>query len=175
MCCQHETITKANWHCGHVISNKNGGMMTEQNMRPICMGCNVNMRDENMKDYMERLGFNTISLHKSRFKNSLLYVTYTSLEVHVMNGDQIKDLWRFFHLWDGNRTLDMERARGMAGKVDYMLAPMTLCKVADADILYLIDGQHRHMAWTLDGCKSETKWLNMSIVRLQSLLHIISV
>ena len=42
-CCKLEKITTANWHCGHIKSEKNGGKVHISNLRPICAGCNCSM------------------------------------------------------------------------------------------------------------------------------------
>jgi hypothetical protein len=52
ICC-NEKITKRNYHCGHIISDKNGGYINVYNLRPICMGCNTSMGEQNMFDYMK--------------------------------------------------------------------------------------------------------------------------
>lgn len=44
-----------NWHCGHVISHHNGGKMSEDNLRPICIACNLDMSSTNWVEYEERL------------------------------------------------------------------------------------------------------------------------
>ena len=32
------------WHCGHVVAHKNGGKVILENLRPVCKGCNWEMR-----------------------------------------------------------------------------------------------------------------------------------
>ena len=59
-CCKLESITNANWHCGHIISEKNGGAIHLNNLRPICAGCNSSMGKMNMHDFMKKYGFDTI-------------------------------------------------------------------------------------------------------------------
>jgi len=44
--------TKLNgWHCGHLISRKNGGFTVVNNLRPICSGCNIRMSSTNWDEY----------------------------------------------------------------------------------------------------------------------------
>lgn len=56
-CCKLEKITTANWHCGHITSEKNGGKVHINNLRPICAGCNCSMGRMNMLDFMKKYGF----------------------------------------------------------------------------------------------------------------------
>ena len=56
ICCGDEDITTANWHCGHIISEKHGGEPTIQNLRPICGGCNTSMGTNNMESFMKKYG-----------------------------------------------------------------------------------------------------------------------
>lgn len=56
-CCKSETISRANFHCGHVIAHSNGGETTVQNLRPICPSCNMSMGSKNMEDFMRKCGF----------------------------------------------------------------------------------------------------------------------
>ena len=70
-CCKLETITNANWHCGHIVSEKNGGKVHIDNLRPICAGCNCSMGKTNMFEFMEKYGFDTITNPKqSKTKKS---------------------------------------------------------------------------------------------------------
>lgn len=56
-CCKKEHITKGNFQCGHVISEKDGGKCTIENLRPICGLCNTSMGTTNMNDFIEKHGF----------------------------------------------------------------------------------------------------------------------
>lgn len=47
-CCDFEIISQANFHCGHIISEKEGGSLDIDNLRPICGNCNSSMGIENM-------------------------------------------------------------------------------------------------------------------------------
>ena len=71
-CCKLETITTANWHCGHVISEKNGGAVHLNNLRPICAGCNCSMGKTDMFDFMHKYGFDTIGENNPPINKPLL-------------------------------------------------------------------------------------------------------
>jgi 5-methylcytosine-specific restriction endonuclease McrA len=47
-------ITQLSFHAGHVISEKNGGEINVNNLRPICQNCNSSMGTTNMNDYIEK-------------------------------------------------------------------------------------------------------------------------
>jgi hypothetical protein len=57
--CRVTTISMRHHHCGHVVSEKNGGKCTIDNLRPVCANCNLSMNTMNMKEYIEKFG-----LHK---------------------------------------------------------------------------------------------------------------
>ena len=63
MCCEINEIKMNNFHCGHVISEANGGSISIENLRPICSSCNLSMKTENMNDFKKRcsFGFNIYS------------------------------------------------------------------------------------------------------------------
>ena len=56
-CCKKEPITKSNFDCGHIISEKNGGTVHLDNLKPICRACNSSMSSKNMDDFMKHYGF----------------------------------------------------------------------------------------------------------------------
>ena len=51
-CCKLTDITQLSFHCGHVISEKNGGKIDIDNLRPICQNCNSSMGITNMNDFI---------------------------------------------------------------------------------------------------------------------------
>ena len=51
LCCKHQEIRQIDFHCGHVIAEKNGGTMTIDNLRPICSQCNLSMSIQNMDEF----------------------------------------------------------------------------------------------------------------------------
>ena len=63
-CCQTETITRNNFDCGHIISEKNGGYIKLENLKPICRACNSSMGVMNMTEYMKKYGFDKIANKK---------------------------------------------------------------------------------------------------------------
>lgn len=60
-CCNSEIITKANYECGHIISEKNGGKVDIHNLRPICSSCNKSVGSRNMDEFMQRYGLDKCS------------------------------------------------------------------------------------------------------------------
>jgi DNA mismatch repair protein MutS len=64
-CCSTEQISTANFHCGHVISEKYGGEVKINNLRPICGQCNLSMGTKNMLEFMREYGFDESNLKES--------------------------------------------------------------------------------------------------------------
>ena len=58
-CCKLTDITQLSFHCGHVISEKKGGQIDVNNLRPICQNCNSSMGFKNMDDFI-----NEYRIHK---------------------------------------------------------------------------------------------------------------
>ena len=56
VCCKRVTIDNTNFHCGHVISEKDGGTLETGNLRPICSACNHSMGTENMIEFVKKYG-----------------------------------------------------------------------------------------------------------------------
>lgn len=59
-CCKTELISKNNFDCGHIISEKNDGKVHLDNLKPICRSCNSSMGTTNMNDFMTKYGFDKI-------------------------------------------------------------------------------------------------------------------
>lgn len=57
LCCKIEEIKQVSFHCGHVISERNGGKLELNNLRPICQGCNLSMGTTDMNEYIIRHGY----------------------------------------------------------------------------------------------------------------------
>ena len=60
LCCKSEPITRANFQCGHIISEKNGGTLHISNLRPICQHCNTSIGARNMDDFIKMYGLDKI-------------------------------------------------------------------------------------------------------------------
>ena len=52
--CNHQTIRQIEFHCGHVISEKNGGETKIDNLRPICSQCNLSMGTMDMYEFRKK-------------------------------------------------------------------------------------------------------------------------
>lgn len=59
MCCRVSSISMRHFHCSHVLSEKYGGGVTIDNLRPTCANCNLSMGTSNMADFISKFG-----LHK---------------------------------------------------------------------------------------------------------------
>jgi 5-methylcytosine-specific restriction endonuclease McrA len=56
LCCKKVTISNTNFEVGHVLSEKNGGTLEINNLRPICFACNHSMGAENMIHFVVKFG-----------------------------------------------------------------------------------------------------------------------
>jgi hypothetical protein len=54
LCCKMTKIKQMDFHCGHFISEFNGGEMTVNNLRPICASCNSSMGKSNMDEFITK-------------------------------------------------------------------------------------------------------------------------
>jgi hypothetical protein len=59
MCCRVSSISMRHFTAGHVLSEKYGGGVTIDNLRPICANCNLSMGCMSMADFISKFG-----LHK---------------------------------------------------------------------------------------------------------------
>lgn len=53
-CCRKTEIRSRTFTAGHVLSEKDGGKTTVENLRPICSICNLSMKTMHMRDYIEK-------------------------------------------------------------------------------------------------------------------------
>ena len=56
LCCKHTEISQMDFHCGHIISEFNGGKITIDNLKPICSLCNSSMGKTNMNEFIQTHG-----------------------------------------------------------------------------------------------------------------------
>jgi hypothetical protein len=54
LCCNAEDISSTNFECGHIKSEKNGGEVNIDNLRPICGHCNKSIGGNNMDEFMDK-------------------------------------------------------------------------------------------------------------------------
>lgn len=50
--CSQELDSKK-FHCGHIISEKNGGKIELNNLRPVCATCNLSIGTRNMDEFRD--------------------------------------------------------------------------------------------------------------------------
>lgn len=53
LCCNKRRISALYFHCGHIISEHNGGNITIDNLIPLCGQCNNSMYTKNLFDFMK--------------------------------------------------------------------------------------------------------------------------
>ena len=57
LCCKTEEIGQLDFHVGHVLSVKEGGDTSIDNLRPICSTCNLSMGSIHMYTFIKKNGF----------------------------------------------------------------------------------------------------------------------
>lgn len=57
LCCKLVLISITAFDVGHVLSEKNGGTSTINNLRPICSSCNTSMGCRDMREYVLTYGY----------------------------------------------------------------------------------------------------------------------
>ena len=62
--CSKELIRNSTWHCGHILSEANGGPMDSRNMKPLCEKCNKSMNKQYMYLWMLVNGKNCKKIEK---------------------------------------------------------------------------------------------------------------
>nr|QBK91057.1 MAG: HNH endonuclease [Pithovirus LCPAC202] len=50
--CCHCPLDYKKWHCGHILSRKEGGRIEKENLHPVCVGCNLGMGVNHMYEYI---------------------------------------------------------------------------------------------------------------------------
>lgn len=53
-CCKIEKISYASFHSGHIKSEKLGGSTSLENLRPVCMMCNLSMGQMDMNEFIKK-------------------------------------------------------------------------------------------------------------------------
>ena len=60
LCCRLVDIQQSSFHCGHVVSEYNGGQTVVENLRPICQNCNSSIGKKNMNEVMNEYGIHIV-------------------------------------------------------------------------------------------------------------------
>ena len=81
-CCQ-SAVTYNDHQSGHIISDRHGGKIAMDNLRPVCSSCNKNMGAANMYEYMFRQGWtktleSTVIVHLEFYHRLELAVLHKS-------------------------------------------------------------------------------------------------
>jgi hypothetical protein len=55
-CCKMTQISTFSFHCGHIVSERNGGALILDNLIPICQSCNSSMGTKSYNEFCESIG-----------------------------------------------------------------------------------------------------------------------
>jgi len=89
-CCKVELISKANFECGHIVSEKHGGSIEIDNLRPICGLCNKSMGTCDMHVFMEKHGI--IKSDKQCVKLDVPYEESIAKHLNSYKNDDLKKI-----------------------------------------------------------------------------------
>ena len=84
-CCRKNIIKQISFHCGHIISERNGGSTTLNNLIPLCQTCNLSMGKQNMNDFVKKYGFHD---DNSKFTNNII-INNSEINNSEMNNNKI--------------------------------------------------------------------------------------
>lgn len=77
-----EQISQNNFECGHVISEKCGGKVILDNLRPICSNCNKSMGQKNMEDFIVKYNLGS--------NDKVIEFSYNCVNCNFKSNDQAK-------------------------------------------------------------------------------------
>jgi hypothetical protein len=93
-CCKMEPVTRANFHCGHIVSENRGGKITINNLRPICAHCNSSMGTTDMNEFMQKYGFDKLNTDAN---NDCKVITSTRKYNNEDQYDNIDNIFNILH------------------------------------------------------------------------------
>lgn len=65
LCCNFNEISVHNFECGHILSKSSGGLISIDNILPICSFCNKSMGTMHMFKYMKKNNYEKLFQHDS--------------------------------------------------------------------------------------------------------------
>lgn len=95
-CCNVEPISRANFDTGHIISEKNGGEVKIDNLKPICRLCNSSMGAMNMEEFQKKYGIKTeepVSV-PSVYEETVEPLFYSPNRINYTRATTISDIYR---------------------------------------------------------------------------------
>jgi hypothetical protein len=145
-CCQFTKITQMDFHCGHIISNYNGGENILTNLIPICSLCNSSMGTCNMNDFIIKHGlqinkkiFDNIDINKTNSeKEKKLNISVDNSVDNKVNIKKIsetkikKNNKQYFQRWDNPEFKELVNKYIESGK------NITITNYFKKNVMYLI-------------------------------------
>ena len=92
ICCNTTEIDITDFHAGHIISEKNDGKITIENIIPICSSCNSSMGSTNMDEYINTYYPNNIET----FNNIKNDISYENTETKKNDNDNDKSIFSYW-------------------------------------------------------------------------------
>ena len=97
----------SNFESGHIISKKNGGQITIQNLRPICSTCNKSIGSKDMIKFIRKYGFESKMLLTHDKTKEDIYLNFLNecteeSDVYIRS----VDLYNYFKEWYARNNSD---------------------------------------------------------------------
>jgi len=121
-CCKIENISKNNFDCGHIKSEKDGGLVELSNLRPICRACNSSMGTLNMETFMKKYGFDKIqelNIESKKVDVKEVNLKDDNIKENAKFEKQIKDANNMANTLHKDYELIIERSKKLQN--EYML------------------------------------------------------
>lgn len=154
ICCNCP-ITDRSCVYGHVLSQKDGGENTLNNLRPICMNCNSSMGSKHMVQFVKQCGF---TLHESlqdldngEKELTNVYECRSQKMIQIMTSDikfEIPDFQRIINQFKVDEIVDDFRVAHENNRPFNIAGCIIIATlIDDENKKWIIDGMHRLTAY----------------------------
>jgi hypothetical protein len=83
-------IRQSHFECGHIVSRKDGGVTSVDNLRPICSKCNKSMGCNNMIKFVNLNHFDKCGLYDPNFDELCLKECVDKIKPAISEYDKLK-------------------------------------------------------------------------------------
>lgn len=113
-CCSQNIIQRGTYQCGHIQSEKLGGEVNLQNLRPVCQKCNTSMGTKNMVEFMKTYGypirkdFNIMKTAAAAAKAPLMKAPpRPGIDIQKLSMAELKEMCTFYGVKKGGLKKDV--------------------------------------------------------------------
>ena len=83
-CCKTK-IRQISFHCGHIVSEKNGGPTVVDNLVPLCQMCNSSVGTQNLNDFMKKYNLQNNKPFSNVQKNNVPHFINFKIYIKLCN------------------------------------------------------------------------------------------